>query len=237
MILPKPADALHKAWMYRLLKAIADDTFLVENLRYKGGTCAAMRGLIERFSIDLDFDLFMPENLENVRQNLEKIFRKLELKIDDQSAKVPQYFLKYDNRPGERNTIELDITFPAPKSNDYEPVRFVEIDRILYCQTTATMFANKLVSVLDRFQKHRSVAGRDIFDIHTFLLAGYEYKEGIIEERTGKTAEQFLKDLKKFIEKHFTQTIIDQDLNVLLPKDKFQKIRKILKQEVLMLLS
>lgn len=39
-----------------------------------------------------------------------------------------------------------------------------------------------------------------------------------------------------FIEKEITETIITQDLSTLLPNDKFQKIRRILKPEVLMFL-
>lgn len=234
MLLPKPTDAIHKAWMYRLLSAIADDNFLIEKLRFKGGTCAAMRGLIERFSVDLDFDLLETKELDEIRSHLEKIFNKLDLIIDDQSTKVPQYFLKYKNKPGQRNTIELDITFPPPQNNEYEPVRFPEIDRIIHCQTIGTMFSNKLVSVIDRFKKHGSIAGRDIFDIHSFFINGYEYRAEIIKERTGKDAKIFMKELKKFIEKHFTQTIIDQDLNSLLSPEKFKHLRKILKQEVLL---
>ncbi|MEK7523609.1 MAG: nucleotidyl transferase AbiEii/AbiGii toxin family protein [Patescibacteria group bacterium] len=237
MILPKPTDAIHKAWLYRILQAVADDAFLTANLRFKGGTCAAMRGLIDRFSIDLDFDFLAPEQMPKARQNLEKIFQKLGLKISQQSKKAPQYFLKYENRPGERSTIEFDASFPAPQRNEYEPVRFAEIDRILHCHTVPTMFANKLVAVMDRFKKHRSIAGRDIYDIHAFFLRGDPYLVAVIEERTGKKVRPFLKSLITFIQKHITQTILDQDLNVLLPAETFGKIRKILKQEVLMFLQ
>ena len=237
MLLPNPSDIIHKAWLYRLLSAIADDTFLVANLRFKGGTCAAMQNIIDRFSVDLDFDLLSEKEVPKIRKNLEKIFGELGLEIKDQSKQVPQYFLKYKNKDGERNTVRLDVTFPPPKANEYEPVRFHDIDRILYCQTIPTMFANKLVTVIDRFQKHGSIAGRDLYDLHTFFIKGYTYKPEIIEERTGKTVAAFLKTLRQFIEKRFTQTMIDQDLNVLMPAENFQRIRKILKQEVLMFLS
>ena len=112
-------------------------------------------------------------------------------------------------------------------------MRFDELDRILKCQTVETMFANKLLAVMGRYQKHGSVAGRDLFDIHSFLLKGFEFKKDIIEEVSGKSATAYLKELKIFIEKHFTQTIIDEDLNHLLPAEQFKKIRKTLKTEVL----
>ena len=41
---------------YRLLSAIYDNQILAGSLYFKGGTCVAMQGLLDRFSIDLDFD-------------------------------------------------------------------------------------------------------------------------------------------------------------------------------------
>lgn len=237
MLLPKPRDAVHRAWLYRLLIGIADDAFLASILRFKGGTCAAMRSIIERFSIDLDFDLLEPKQIPSVRKHLEVIFKKLGLTIKEQSQRAPQYFLKYPNVAEERNTIQLDIAFPPPKSNEYEPIRFNDIDRIIHCHTIPTAFANKLVTVRDRYETFRSIAGRDIFDIHTFFIKAYRYRSEVIEERTGKSATEFLKILKTFIEDHVTQTILDQDLNSLLPPEQFQKIRKNLKREVLMFLA
>ena len=237
MILPQPGDAIHKTWLYRLLTAIADDTFLVSCLRFKGGTCAGMRGLINRFSVDLDFDLVEPEKMNEIYKNFFSLFKKLGLEIKDYSKKVPQFFVKYPSEGRRRNTLKLDMTLPPPKANDYEPVRLDEIDRIIYCQTPETMFANKLVSVIDRYGKTKSIAGRDIFDIHTFFMKGMEYKAEIIKERTGMKPAAYLKKLKAFIEKKISQKIIDEDLNHLLPEKDFKKIRLELKKETLVFLA
>lgn len=236
MILSKPSDTMHKAWLYRLLIEVADDIFLVSLLRFKGGTCASMQGIIERFSIDLDFDLIDQSKIPQIRNHLEKIFKKLNLTIKDQSEKTPQYFLKYENQEGESNTMKIDVTFPPPTTNEYEPIRFTEIDRIIHCQTIPTMFANKLVTSMERFTKYGSIAGRDFFDLHTLFLKGLLYKQEIIEERTQKTVFEFLKNLIAFIKTHLTQTIIDQDLNTLLPIENFKRIRKSFKSELLMFL-
>lgn len=236
MLIPSPADANHKAWMYRVLTAMADDMSLSSILFFKGGTCAAMRGFLDRFSVDLDFDLTDESQLRMAKKHLEKIFGRLGLVIHDQSKNYLQYFLKYESPPHMRNTLKIDINFPVPESNEYEPVRFNELDRIIRCQTIETMFANKLIAVTSRFQKNGSVAGRDLFDIHSFLIKGYAYKSEIIEELSGKSVHEYLRELKIFIEKHFSQTDIDEDLNHLLPADQFRKMRKVLKQEVLALL-
>lgn len=238
MILPKPEDALHKAWMYRVLTEIADNNTLSEWLKFKGGTCAAMRGLIDRFSVDLDFDLEDSEHVEQTQMNLEKIFKKLGLEIKEKSQRAPQYFVKYPTPTKEkRNTLKIEVTYPAPHQNQYETVRFTEIDRVLSCHTVPTMVANKLVALVDRFNQHHVVAGRDLFDIHTFLTNGYHFRTEIIEERTGESISKFLNELKKFIETHVTQTVIDQDLNTLLTPETFHRIRPHLKKEVLWLLG
>ena len=233
MILPHPYDALHLGWMYRLLTAIADDAVLPLMLRFKGGTCAAMRGFIERFSVDLDFDLLEDAEMNIIRRHLEKVFQKVELQIADQSQKVPQYYLKYPSKPDQRNTLRLDVTNLSPRSNQYEPVRFPEIDRIFHCQTLATMIANKLVALGERFQRKGAIAARDVFDLHTFFSHGYRYEPSIVQERTGKSLSVVLMETIALVETHLNNTIIDQDLNTLLPVKNFHHIRKILKQEIL----
>ncbi|NQT57753.1 MAG: nucleotidyl transferase AbiEii/AbiGii toxin family protein [Bacteroidetes bacterium] len=240
MVLPDRSDSLHKAWIYRLLTAICDDPVLTSVLFFKGGTCAAMRGLLDRFSIDLDFDYIGSMNdMYTTNTHLEKIFTNLGLSIKNQSSRVPQYILKYpNNRFNERNTLIIDVvTPPPPLANKYENVRFDEIDRILTCQTIPTMFANKLVALIDRYEKSGGIAGRDLYDIHHFFLQGYRYEDDVIKERRQvETIKQYFKDLIDFIHTQITQTIIDQDLNVLLPPVVFKKIRKTLKPETIVFL-
>lgn len=239
MILPSPKDAIHKAWLYRLLTAICDEPTLANNLSFKGGTCAAMLGFLNRFSVDLDFDYVgKQEELNLIKAKLENIFEKLGLTIKDKSINVPQYFLKYPVADeNQRNTIEVDVSFPPPKNNIYQAVRFEEIDRVITCQTKETMFANKLVALIDRYERNGSIAGRDLYDIHYFFLRGFKYNQEVIKERRGTDVETFFEDLIKFIEDKITETILTQDLNFLLPPKEFSQIRKILKQEVLIILK
>lgn len=239
MFLPKPQDAIHKAWLYRLLSAIYDDSFLASSLYFKGGTCAAMLGYLDRFSVDLDFDyVAKKDDMAKVRKNLEKVFKKLGLEIKDKSSQVPQYFLKYSTvKEKQKNTIKIDVTMPPPDSNSYETKRFDEIDRIINCQTKETMFANKMVALIDRYEKNDSIAGRDLYDIHHFFLQGFEYDQEVIKERRGTDVITFFDILTQFINTTITQKIINQDLNTLLPFDKFKRIRGIIKKEVLLLLN
>lgn len=237
MILPNPKEAIHKAWLYRLLSSIYDNQALANSLYFKGGTCAAMLGWLDRFSVDLDFDyVAAKENLKTVGRELESVFKKLGLEAKDKSQAAPQYFLSYPAKKNARNTIKIDTTFPPPKANAYEAKRLVDIDRIANCQTKETMFANKLVALIDRWEKNNSIAGRDLYDIHYFFLNGFRYNEEVIAERRKSDLIYFFEELVIFIEKRINQTIINQDINFLLPPDKFKKIREALKPEVLMFL-
>ncbi len=237
MFLPQQKDAVHKAWLFRILKKIAEDSYLVSVLRFKGGTCASMRGLLDRFSVDLDFDLTgEKKEVSKVKKHLEIIFDELGLEIKDKSQKVPQYFLRYPGESLSRNNLKIDTFFPPLKGNRYEAVRLLDINKILYCQTIETMFANKLIALVDRFRKGRGIASRDLYDIHYFFMMGYSYDKKIVEEYFDQSVADFLNELSDLIEKKITQQSINQDLNFLLSPDKFQKIRKNLKPETLMFL-
>ena len=165
------------------------------------------------------------------------IFDNLGLTIDTKSNRGIQYFLKYPAPEHERNTIKLDTQFPPPKATHYEAAYFSEIDRTLMTQTIDSMMANKLVAVVDRWESNGSFAGRDIYDIHHFFMKGFSYNIDIIKERTALSPKTYFKKLIQHIEDHYTLTIIQQDLNMLLPSKKFQQIYKILKQETLNLLQ
>ncbi|EKD43214.1 MAG: hypothetical protein ACD_72C00407G0004 [uncultured bacterium] len=239
MIIPKPADTLHKAWLYRLLTKLADDIWLTQHLYFKGGTCAALLNRLDRFSVDLDFDFIeaTPTTILACRTKLKQHFSDLGLTIKDESKIGLQYFLKYAALPNQRSIIKVEASFPPPQSNIYETLYFDEIDRTLCTQTIETMFANKLVALLDRWEKHQSLAGRDIYDIHYFFLRGYRYHTAIIEERRATSVEKFFQELITFIASHVTTTVLQQDLNMLLPAETFQRIRPILKAETLRLLN
>ena len=238
MILPDKKDAIHKAWLYRIVEAVADDARLAGVLYFKGGTCASMLGWLDRFSVDLDFDYAGDEkNIPKTREILEKMFAKMGLIVKDKSKNGIQYFLKYDNADSGRRVLKIDASFPLFHSSKYWPERFLEIDRILTCQTKETMFAHKLAAVTDRFNKTGGIAGRDIYDIHHFFMNGWKYDEEVIKERTGKDTRKFLGELCDFIERKVAEKHIDEDLNPLLPASKFALARKTLKRETLTLIK
>lgn len=237
MILPNPKDALHKAMMYRLLISILDRKNLASKLYFKGGTCASMLGFLDRFSIDLDFDLKREADKKKTRSELLSLFKDLNFTVNEQSKRELYFVLKYDAPQNSRNAMKLSIIDKVIKANVYKPQFLEEIKRFAICQTVETMFANKLVAVTDRYKKYKTVAGRDLYDIQHFFIKGYTFNNQVIEERTGKSSEKYLKELSSFIEKKFTLKRITEDLSYLLPPDKFRSIRHTLKIETLSFLQ
>ncbi len=236
LILPDKKEAIHKAWLYRVLEAIADDDYLPRVVYFKGGTCASMLGWLDRFSVDLDFDYAgSGEDIPKTRFRLEKIFTRLGLSIKDSSKRGIQYFLGYENVG--RNTLRFDSLFPLLTANTYTPQRLPDIDRILTCQTKETMVAHKLLALIGRFEDTGHSAGRDIYDIHFFFLNGYGYNTNVILEARGVSVKKFLTELVDFVEREVTDRMIAEDLNPLLPYARFSRLRKVLKREVIGLMN
>lgn len=236
MLASDQRQALHKSVLLRVLIRTLDNNFLAQNLIFKGGTCASMLGYLDRFSVDLDFNLKDKEVESQVRQELEEIFKQLNLEIKDQSQKTIQYFLKYEAPPQSRNTLKIDAGDVPFENDQHEKELLSDINRFAICQTKETMFAHKLVALYDRYQRNGSIAGRDLYDIHHYLQLGFKINTAVIKERTEKKADDYLRILLEFIKNQINQTIIDQDLNFLLDCKKFKAIRQTLKTETIALL-
>jgi predicted nucleotidyltransferase component of viral defense system len=237
MISLRPVDAIHKAHLLRVLTAIVDNPLLSSNLYFKGGTCAAMMGILDRFSVDLDFDFKVDGEKDKIRLEFHKLFDELGFVLKQESQEALEFFLKYESLPNERNTLKIDALDFLVKANIYLPVFLPEIGRTVNCQSKETIFANKLVAVKDRYDRRKSIAGRDIYDIHHFFISKLKYNGKVIEERTGWEIKKYFIYLHDFVDSKVSQTLIDQDLNTLLPVENFKKVKKYLKSEVLFFLN
>lgn len=233
----RPDDILHKSYLHRLLMEIVDQPILAQSLAFKGGTCAAMLGYLDRFSVDLDFDALEGADEPLLRTLFHEVIDRLGLTITLEFPKVLFFQLRYPSSPGKRSTLKVSASNLVVRSNQYKVQYFPEIDRLVNSQTIETMFANKLVAITDRHRQHKTIAGRDIYDIHHFFVQGFTYNEAVIQERTGLPVGDYFAELIEFIKGSVTQTLINEDLNSLLPNQQFQSIRKILIPETLSLLS
>ncbi len=234
MIPTNKEQVKHEIQMHRLLAEILDDKYLAVNFFFKGGTCARMLGFLDRFSVDLDFDLKEGADKQKCREKLYKIFSNLGLEIKDESKKALQFFLKYDTsqESESRNKVKLEILDKTYTSNKYNPKYIAVLGRTAICQDIETMFAHKLIAPIDRHENGGKIAGRDIYDIHYFFSAGHDYNKEAIKERRGVLPVEHFRQLEDFVEKYVTRKTIE-DLNTLLDYKKFSQIKKYLKEETL----
>lgn len=237
MINLRPEDIIHKSYLNRVLIEIIDKPALAQNLAFKGGTCALMLGYLDRFSVDLDFDVLKNAKENVLRREFHHVFDHLDLTVVEEFDKVLMFRLRYPSESGKRSNLKVSASSQLVKANKYKVQYLAEIDRMMNCQTIETMFANKLVALTDRHDLHGTIAGRDIYDIHHFFVHGYSYDPQVIRERTELTPRDYFKKLSEFIKKNVTQTTINEDLNTLLPYKKYQQIRKVLIPETLAFLE
>ncbi|MBD3365771.1 hypothetical protein GF360_00285 [candidate division WWE3 bacterium] len=227
----------HKVQLLRLLREILSNEILANELVFKGGTYAALRGFLDRFSVDLDFDLLNQDSSPKVKQELHTIFADLDLAIKDESRNYLQFFLRYDAPENARNTLKIDINDAPSSFNSYERAQLQEVRMFCQGHTPETMFSNKLVAATARFEKKGKIAGRDFYDIHRFFEQGIAVNARVVEERTGKAHIEYLEYLRDFITKHITEKRLREDLNPLMDTAKLNKILPHLKPELLMLLD
>ncbi len=233
----RPEDIIHKSYLHRLLMEIVDQPLVAQTLAFKGGTCAAMLGFLDRFSVDLDFDVLKGADEDALRKAFHRVFSQLGFSVTLEFDKVLFFQLRYPSNPGKKSTLKLSASNIRIEANQYKVQYFPEIDRLMNSQTIGTMFANKLVAVTDRYTQHKTIAGRDIYDVHHFFVQGYPYDGAVIRERTGLNPGEYFEELIAFIKKRVTLTIINEDLNSLLPNRQFQQVRKILIPETLSILE
>lgn len=239
IVIPNKQSIKHKNQLLRTLRALLKNKVLANTLIFKGGTYAALLGKLDRFSVDLDFDIIPAGHAhkQSLRIVLHQIFSDLKLQIKDESVKHLQFFLRYDAPENERNTLKIEVNDQVSKFNEYESAFLKEVD--MYCRghTEGTMFANKLVAAKARFDEGKRIAGRDFYDIHHFFTQGLDVNEKVVEDLTKLPYQTYLNSLANFIEKHIEPKKLQQDLNPLLPKNELDFVVHKLKPELLLFLK
>lgn len=224
MLIPQPKDAFHKRQLISLLRGILSDPQLSNSLYFKGGSYAALMGYLNRFSVDLDFDIMTNDQqaIEQIKTRLHGLFGNLNLKVADQSQHYLQFFLKYKSSPRTRNTLKLEVSDRVSPENEYETVTLKELGIVCRAQTLSTMVANKMVATLSRYEQKGKPAGRDFFDIREFLLAGYPVNQKVVKERTGMPYIEYVERILEFVQHKLKSNDLYMDLNSLLPPYNFK---------------
>jgi predicted nucleotidyltransferase component of viral defense system len=176
-------QSTHKTILFQILKDIYSETRISPFLGFKGGTAALMFYGLDRFSVDLDFDLLGEDRAEAVFQSLNQIVHKYGA-IRESYIKRFNLFILLSYEDHARN-INVEIN-KRQFGSRYEIKTYLGVS--MQVMVIEDMFAHKLMAMYERLDK----TSRDIYDVWFFLNSRYPINTGIVEMRAGIPFNEFL---------------------------------------------
>jgi predicted nucleotidyltransferase component of viral defense system len=218
---------VHKNILIKILKDIYTDNFLGALLGFKGGTAALLFYGLDRFSVDLDFDLFDEQKEEDVFEKVEEIIKKYGFKIVDKKNKENTLFFSFSYSEESKN-IKIEIN-KRNFGSQYEVKNYLGISMLV--MRKEDMFAHKLVALTER----RETISRDVFDINFFFNREWDINKRIVEERTGVKFNDYLEECIKSV-KRIPDNRVLSGLGELIDERKKTAVKENLKKETIFLL-
>ena len=187
--------AKHKNILIKILKDIYIDATISPILGFKGGTAATLFYELDRFSVDLDFDLLDSEKEDYVFERIKAILESYgKLKEARKKRFNLFYILAYDDKDINAQNVKVEIN-RREFGSKYSVESFLGIS--MQVMVKEDMAAHKLCAMYERIGK----TNRDIFDVQFFLSHDWPVNKKIVEERMGVSYAEFLKKCVDVIEK------------------------------------
>ena len=220
--------------MGQILQEIYSDTAISSLIGFKGGTCAFFFYGLNRFSVDLDFDLF---STDEAAQKL--VFEKLGGRIQkygeikDRYIKHNTIFFLLSYGDADHNVkVEINLRILMPDIREHYEIQ-ERMGVSMLVGKKDYLFASKLAALTSR----RVLAMRDIYDIWFFAKNTWDINAGVIRARTGKTVKEHLADCIPVIESVQNNEIL-RGLGELLQDEKQKMwVRTHLRKEAVLLLT
>lgn len=190
----------HKTILFQILKDIYSDTTISPFLGFKGGTAALMFYGLDRFSIDLDFDLLDETKEDYVFERVIGILKRYgTLKESNKKRFSLFYVLSYEDRA--RN-IKVEVNRRQFGSR-YEVKTYLGVSMLV--MVPEDMFAHKLMAMHERIGK----TSRDIYDVWFFLQNRFPINQRIVEGRSKMPFDKLLQKCISQLEKMSNRHILD----------------------------
>jgi predicted nucleotidyltransferase component of viral defense system len=203
--------ATHKTILFQILKDIYSDTMIAPFLGFKGGTAALMFYGLDRFSVDLDFDLLDESQEEVVFERVENIISKYGTVRESNRKRFGIFFvLSYEDTA---RHVKVEINRRQFGSR-YEVKTYLGVSMLV--MVPEDVFAHKLMAMHERIGK----TSRDIYDVWFFLKSRFPVNRAILEERSGKSFDAFLQTCIEQLEKMSNRHILDGVGELLTPSQK-----------------
>ncbi|MBU2578536.1 nucleotidyl transferase AbiEii/AbiGii toxin family protein [Patescibacteria group bacterium] len=192
----------HKNILIKILKDIYTNSTIGPILGFKGGTAVYLFYNLNRFSVDLDFDLLDAKKEDQVFEQVKKILENYGIIKEAKKKRFNLfYILSYDNKvPGAQN-VKVEINRREFGSR-YEVKSYLGIS--MKVMVLEDMVSHKFCAMYERIGK----TNRDIFDIWYFLQNECPINKKIIEDRTGMNFKEFLQKCIDSLEKLTNKNIL-----------------------------
>jgi len=197
---------IHRRILLNILKDLYQDTIVAPWLGFKGGTALYFFHELNRFSVDLDFNLLIDEK-DFDSKKIEAILKRY-ITIKDYSAKKHTFFYLGSYRETHRN-VKIEISRRS-FNDEYEIQNLYGIS--VKTMTKPYLFAHKLCAIHDR----KVLATRDLFDARFMFMKNFPIADEIIKVRTGLSIERYFEELTHYIPKHLPKEGILHSLGDLL---------------------
>jgi len=192
--------ATHKTILFQVLKDIYLDTTISPYLGFKGGTAALMFYGLDRFSVDLDFDLLDDDQKDYVFKRMLDIVNKYGT-IKESHIKRFNLFIVLSYEDKARH-IKVEINRRQFGSR-YEIKTYLGIS--MQVMVIEDMFAHKLMAMYERIGK----TSRDIYDVWFFLKSRFPINKEIVENRAQMPFDQLVNQCVSKLERMNNRHILD----------------------------
>jgi predicted nucleotidyltransferase component of viral defense system len=192
--------SVHKNILFQILKDIYSDITIAPFLGFKGGTAAFIFYELNRFSIDLDFDLLDGDKENYIFDRIEQIAKKYgSIKEMKRKRFNLLFILSYEAKA---RKIKIEINRRSFGSR-YELKTYLGISMLVMVKED--MFAHKLMAMYERIGK----TSRDIYDVWFFLEKRWPINKQIVEQRANLPFNALLEKCIKQLEKMNNRNILD----------------------------
>ncbi len=219
--------ATHKTVLFQILKDFYSDTTLSPFLGFKGGTASLMFYGLDRFSVDLDFDLLDESMAEHVFERVIAISKRHGTLKESHKKRFSLFcLLSYEDQA--RN-IKIEINRRQFGSR-YELKTYLGVSMLV--MVPEDMFAHKLMAMVERMGK----TSRDIYDVWFFLQHRFPINKQIVEQRAKTSFDQVVQTCISRLETMSDRHILD-GAGELLTAGQKSRARASLRQETISLLK
>jgi len=192
--------ARHKNILFQILKDIYSDTTISSVLGFKGGTAAFMFYELDRFSVDLDFDLLDEAKEDYVLQRVEEIAKKYGAITDSYKKRFNLFFVLSYEKKAQHIKIEINRRFFGSR---YEVKTYLGVSMLVMVRED--MFAHKLMAMYERIGK----TSRDIYDVWFFSKNNWPINKEIVEQRAKMPFKDLISTCIEQLEKMSNRNILD----------------------------